>query len=179
MLLFIHSHFKVLILILLFGLLQINHPIFDVSFLENESDFEAKLQYLDLSMATITKLSLKLLLSRCRQLKKLSLEHVVLNDDICNEIAKNEDLEALNLAMCSGIEAWSVRKMLESLKQLSSLNISWTNLSVDAVTSLVTNITPNILRLNMAGCRKTMFDSRKSSLIFSSLVLTAIKYFSL
>uniref|UniRef100_A0A1A9ZJH6 S-phase kinase-associated protein 2 n=1 Tax=Glossina pallidipes TaxID=7398 RepID=A0A1A9ZJH6_GLOPL len=143
---------------------EINHPIFDVSFLENEPDFEAKLQYLDLSMATITKLSLKILLSRCRQLKKLSLEHVVLNDDICNEIAKNEDLEALNLAMCSGIEAWSVRKMLESLKQLSSLNISWTNLSVDAVTSLVTNITPNILRLNMAGCRKTMFDSHLESL---------------
>ncbi|KAL9897555.1 S-phase kinase-associated protein 2 isoform 1-T1 [Glossina fuscipes fuscipes] len=143
---------------------EINHPIFDVSFIENESDFEAKLQYLDLSMVTITKLSLKMLLSRCRQLKKLSLEHVVLNDDICNEIAKNEDLEAINLAMCSGIEAWSVRKMLESLKQLSSLNISWTNLSVDAVTSLVTNITPNILRLNMAGCRKTMFDSHLESL---------------
>uniref|UniRef100_A0A1A9WPH1 S-phase kinase-associated protein 2 n=1 Tax=Glossina brevipalpis TaxID=37001 RepID=A0A1A9WPH1_9MUSC len=152
------------IVILRLAQAEINHPVFEANFLDNESDFESKLQYLDLSMITITKSSLKMFLSRCRQLKKLSLEHVSLNDDICNEIAKNEDLEALNLAMCSGIEAWSVRKMMESLKQLSSLNISWTNLSIDAVTSLVTNITPNILRLNVAGCRKTMFDSHLESL---------------
>lgn len=112
-------------------------------------------------MVSITKPSLKMLLARCRQLKKLSLEHVALNDEICNEIAKNTGLEALNLAMCSGLEAWSVRKIMETLMQLNSLNISWTNLSVDAVTSLVTNVTPNLMRLNVAGCRKTMFDSRK------------------
>ncbi|XP_075148098.1 S-phase kinase-associated protein 2 isoform X2 [Haematobia irritans] len=143
---------------------ELNHPVFEPHFLESEPNFESKLQYLDLSMITITKPSLKMLLSRCRQLKKLSLEHVALNDDICNEIAKNTNLEALNLAMCSGLEAWSVRKIMESLKQLNSLNISWTNLSVDAVTSLVTNVTPNLMRLNVAGCRKTMFDSHLASL---------------
>lgn len=159
--------------------MQINHPVFEPRFLETETNFESKLQYLDLSMITITKPSLKMLLSRCRQLKKLSLEHVTLNDDICNDIAKNTQLEALNLAMCSGLEAWSVRKIMESLKQLNSLNISWTNLSVDAVTSLVTNVTPNLMRLNVAGCRKTMFDSRMyffyklkhSYLIYTSIVL--------
>ncbi|XP_073815092.1 S-phase kinase-associated protein 2 isoform X2 [Musca autumnalis] len=143
---------------------ELNHPIFEPRFLEAEPNFESKLQYLDLSMVTITKPSLKMLLARCRQLKKLSLEHVALNDEICNEIAKNTGLEALNLAMCSGLEAWSVRKIMESLKQLNSLNISWTNLSVDAVTSLVTNVTPNLMRLNVAGCRKTMFDSHLASL---------------
>ncbi|XP_013097530.1 S-phase kinase-associated protein 2 isoform X2 [Stomoxys calcitrans] len=143
---------------------ELHHPVFEPHFLETEPSFETKLQYLDLSMITITKPSLKMLLSRCRQLKKLSLEHVALNDDICNDIAKNTGLEALNLAMCSGLEAWSVRKMMESLKQLNSLNISWTNLSVDAVTSLVTNVTPNLMRLNVAGCRKTMFDSHLASL---------------
>ncbi|XP_037819616.1 S-phase kinase-associated protein 2-like isoform X2 [Lucilia sericata] len=143
---------------------ELNHPVFEPHFLETEPSFEAKLQYLDLSMVSITKPSLKMLLSRCRQLKKLSLEHVALNDEICNEIAKNTGLEALNLAMCSGLEAWSVRKMMETLTQLNSLNISWTNLSVDAVTSLVTNVTPNLMRLNVAGCRKTMFDSHLASL---------------
>ncbi|XP_061392741.1 probable serine/threonine-protein kinase DDB_G0267686 [Musca vetustissima] len=143
---------------------ELNHPVFEPRFLEAEPNFESKLQYLDLSMITITKPSLKMLLTRCRQLKKLSLEHVALNDEICNEIAKNTGLEALNLAMCSGLEAWSVRKIMESLKQLNSLNISWTNLSVDAVTSLVTNVTPNLMRLNVAGCRKTMFDSHLASL---------------
>ncbi|KAM7363875.1 S-phase kinase-associated protein 2 isoform 2-T3 [Cochliomyia hominivorax] len=143
---------------------ELNHPIFEQRFLESEPNFESKLQYLDLSMVSITKPSLKMLLTRCRQLKKLSLEHVALNDEICNEIAKNTSLEALNLAMCSGLEAWSVRKIMETLTQLNSLNISWTNLSVDAVTSLVTNITPNLMRLNVAGCRKTMFDSHLASL---------------
>ena len=112
-------------------------------------------------MVAITKPSLKMLLARCHQLKKLSLEHVPLNDEICNEIGKNTGLEALNLAMCSGLEAWTIRKMMENLKQLNSLNISWTNLTIDAVTSFVTNVTPNLMRLNIAGCRRTMYDSRK------------------
>lgn len=141
-----------------------SHPVFDNDFLHAEPKFESKLQYLDLSMVSVAKPSLKMLLSRCRQLKKLSLEHVPINDEICNEIAKNLNLEALNLAMCIGLEAWSMRKIMESLKHLNSLNISWTNLSVDAVTSVVTNVTPNLLRLNMAGCRKTLYDSRKFSL---------------
>ncbi|XP_011189757.1 S-phase kinase-associated protein 2 isoform X2 [Zeugodacus cucurbitae] len=143
---------------------ELNHPIFDSDFLHAEPKFESKLQYLDLSMVSVTKPSLKMLLSRCRQLKKLSLEHVPINDEICNEIAKNTNLEALNLAMCIGLEAWSVRKIMESLQNLNSLNISWTNLSVDAVTSVVTNVTPNLLRLNMAGCRKTLYDSHVASL---------------
>ncbi|XP_018783482.1 PREDICTED: S-phase kinase-associated protein 2 isoform X1 [Bactrocera latifrons] len=143
---------------------ELSHPVFDSDFLHAEPKFESKLQYLDLSMVSVAKPSLKMLLSRCRQLKKLSLEHVPINDEICNEIAKNANLEALNLAMCIGLEAWSVRKIMESLKNLNSLNISWTNLSVDAVTSVVTNVTPNLLRLNMAGCRKTLYDSHVASL---------------
>uniref|UniRef100_A0A034VXV6 S-phase kinase-associated protein 2 n=2 Tax=Bactrocera dorsalis TaxID=27457 RepID=A0A034VXV6_BACDO len=143
---------------------ELSHPVFDSDFLHAEPKFESKLQYLDLSMVSVAKPSLKMLLSRCRQLKKLSLEHVPINDEICNEIAKNTNLEALNLAMCIGLEAWSVRKIMESLKNLNSLNISWTNLSVDAVTSVVTNVTPNLLRLNMAGCRKTLYDSHVASL---------------
>ncbi|XP_054726889.1 lysine-specific demethylase 2B isoform X1 [Anastrepha obliqua] len=143
---------------------ELNHPVFDSEFLHAEPKFESKLQYLDLSMASLTKSSLKMLLSHCRQLKKLSLEHVPINDGICNEIAKNTNLEALNLAMCIGLEAWSVRKIMESLQNLNSLNISWTNLSVDAVTSVVTNVTPNLMRLNMSGCRKTLYDSHVASL---------------
>ncbi|XP_067619262.1 S-phase kinase-associated protein 2 isoform X2 [Eurosta solidaginis] len=144
---------------------ELTNPVFKTTdFLQAEPKFESKLQYLDLSMVSVTKPSLKMLLSRCRQLKKLSLEHVPINDEICNEIAANTNLEALNLAMCIGLEAWSVRKIMESLKNLNSLNISWTNLSVDAVTSVVTNVTPNLMRLNMAGCRKTLYDSHVASL---------------
>ncbi|XP_055849299.1 S-phase kinase-associated protein 2 [Episyrphus balteatus] len=138
---------------------EMSHPIFDPELLQMYPDFECKLQYLDLSMAVITKPSLKSLLSRCRHLKKLSLEHVPVNDEICDEIAKNKDLEALNLAMVSGLEAWSIRKMMIELQDLTSLNCSWTNLNVDGVFALVSNVSPNLMRLNLSGCRKTMFDS--------------------
>lgn len=135
------------------------HPVFDPELFQMYPDFESKLQYLDLSMAVITKPSLKSLLSRCRQLKKLSLEHVAVNDEICDEIAKNKDLEALNLAMVTGLEAWSIRKMMIELENLNSLNCSWTSLNVDSVFALVSNVSPNLMRLNLSGCRKTMFDS--------------------
>lgn len=138
---------------------ELHHPVFDPELLQMYPDFESKLQYLDLSMVVITKPSLKSLLSRCRQLKKLSLEHIPINDEICDEIAKNKDLEALNLAMVSGLEAWSIRKMMIELENLNSLNCSWTNLNVDGVFALVSNVSPNLMRLNLSGCRKTMFDS--------------------
>ncbi|XP_055905493.1 S-phase kinase-associated protein 2 isoform X2 [Eupeodes corollae] len=138
---------------------EMSHPVFDPELLQMYPDFESKLQYLDLSMAVITKPSLKSLLSRCRQLKKLSLEHVPVNDEICDEISKNKDLEALNLAMVAGLEAWSLRKMMLELNNLNSLNCSWTNLNVDGVSALVSNVSPNLMRLNLSGCRKTMFDS--------------------
>lgn len=99
-------------------------------------------------------------------LKKLSLEHVPINDEICDQIAKNVNLESLNLAMCEGLQSWSVRHLMTELVNLNSLNISWTWLSVDAINALVSTITPNLLRLNMAGCRKTMFDSREYSITF-------------
>ncbi|XP_017142944.1 S-phase kinase-associated protein 2 [Drosophila miranda] len=128
------------------------------------SDFKSRLQYLDLSMTSISRVSLRSLMSQCRQLKKLSLENAELSDEICAEIAKNKSLEALNLTMASGLTARSVRLMMESLTNLSSLNISWTDLSADAVTALVTHISPNVIRLNVAGCRRVLFDSHVKSL---------------
>jgi len=119
------------------------------------------LQYLDLSLASISLSSLHTLLAHCRQLKKLSLEHADLNEDICFEIAQNTSLETLNLSMANGLNANCVRQMMESLTKLNSLNISWTDLSADAVTALVTHTPSNIIRLNVAGCRRVLFDSRE------------------
>ncbi|XP_016978984.1 S-phase kinase-associated protein 2 [Drosophila rhopaloa] len=134
------------------------------AFAPSSAGFRARLQYLDLSMASISRSSLRTLLSHCRQLKKISLENTELDDSICTEIAKNKALEAVNLSMASGLTASSVRLMMESLTNLSSLNISWTDLSADAVTALVTHISPNVIRLNIAGCRRVLFDSHVASL---------------
>ncbi|XP_034486394.1 S-phase kinase-associated protein 2 [Drosophila innubila] len=127
-------------------------------------DFQSRLQYLDLSLASISLSSLHTLLAHCRQLKKLSLEHADLNDDICFEIAQNTSLETLNLSMANGLNANCVRQMMESLTKLNSLNISWTDLSADAVTALVTHTPSNIIRLNVAGCRRVLFDSHVMTL---------------
>lgn len=94
---------------------QIAAPIFlpcDVS-----DEYTSKLQFLDLSMADISKDGLLDLLRRCRQLKKLSLEHVALNHEICVQIAENKDLEGLNLTMCEGIDARCLRLMCSALQK--------------------------------------------------------------
>lgn len=128
--------------------------------------YDAKIQYLDLSMAVISKPSLKMFLSQCRRLKKLSLEHVPLDAEILLEISENKDLESLNMTMCEGIETNSLKTLLKNLKNLQSLNISWTSLSIDCVKAFVENVTPSIKQLNIAGCRKSMTDSCKFGFSF-------------
>lgn len=81
-----------------------------------QKDYLTKLQYLDLSMAVISTESLVQLFSKCRQLRKLSLEHVPVNDAVCKAIAQNRRLEVLNLAMCTGINPYGVKKIVGSLK---------------------------------------------------------------
>lgn len=88
--------------------------IFDM---KPSADYVCKLQYLDLSLCEISKSGLKELLSTCKLLKKLSLERVTLNDDICCEIVKNVQLEALNLTMCEGINnVFCIKKLMTELK---------------------------------------------------------------
>lgn len=41
---------------------------------------------------------------------------------------------------------------------LQTLNISWTGLDHDCVRGLVECVSPKLLRLNVAGCRKSMTD---------------------
>lgn len=67
-------------------------------------------------MAIIPIGTLVQLFSKCRQLRKLSLEHVPINDAVCKALALNRKLEVLNLAMCTGITTYGIRKLLNSLK---------------------------------------------------------------
>jgi F-box and leucine-rich repeat protein 1 (S-phase kinase-associated protein 2) len=70
---------------------RIPRPIFD----EYSEGIDLKLQYLDLSLASIDKSSLTQLLAACRILKKLSLEQLEIDNDVCNEIAENSNLEVI------------------------------------------------------------------------------------
>ena len=119
---------------------------------------ECKLQYLDLSMARISPVGLQELLRNCRQLKKLSLEHVQLNEEICLEIAQNKDMETLNLVLCEGLTPRGIKQMFVSLQNLQSLNIGWASLTTDDLDTFCDTVSSNVLRLNISGCRKTMTD---------------------
>uniref|UniRef100_A0A182WK41 S-phase kinase-associated protein 2 n=1 Tax=Anopheles minimus TaxID=112268 RepID=A0A182WK41_9DIPT len=124
-----------------------------------------KVQFLDLSMCTISKPTLRELLANCRALVKLSLENVPLDGGICAEIAENRQLESLNLTMCSGIDVDGMHAMAKALTKLLSLNVSWTNLGLETVQQLVKNLTPQIMHLNIAGCRSTLNDGDVAVLI--------------
>lgn len=138
---------------------KIQSPIFESHFIAE--GFVSKLQYLDLSMASIDKTSLGQLLATCRLLKKLSVEAVPIDDDVCREIAENANLEVLNMAMCEGLSQDGIVIMLPRLQNLLALNVSWTQLNSDCVAAVVEQLTPNIMRLNVAGCRKSLMDKRE------------------
>lgn len=81
---------------------------------------------------------------------------------ICFELGHNFQMETLNLSLTTGLTEYGVRTLMLAMYKLNSLNISWAGLKSDAITSLVTNAPINLMRLNIAGCRKVLFDSRKS-----------------
>lgn len=68
-------------------------------------------------MANICRSALLELLQHCRQLRKLSLEHLAVDTRICVQIASNRELEVLNLTMASGLTAFDMRMMFGHLNK--------------------------------------------------------------
>jgi len=132
----------------------ISSPIFtDLS-----SQYRCKLQYLDLSMATIQSNCLALLIKTCKYLKKISLEHCDLNDDVCDGISENMNLDVLHLAMVTGLTPNGLKTILVECVKLRELNISWTDLSLPGIQVLTENIPGSIDRLCVAGYREILQD---------------------
>lgn len=103
---------------------EIAHPAFLPGYndLVPES-YICKLQHLDLSMAVVSAENLSDLLSKCRYLKKLSLEKCTLNKVSCEAISSNSDLEVLNLTMCEGMNIESVRDLMKLTRYLPFVKI--------------------------------------------------------
>lgn len=134
-------------------------PIFEPDF--PADDYRSKLQFLDLSMASIEVKELVILLQTCRSLKKLSLEFVPIDDNVCREISENVKMETLNLAMCEGLSLEGITMIMTRLQILFALNISWTHLETESVDVVAAHLAPSLMRLNIAGCRKSLLDRRK------------------
>ncbi|KAJ4439637.1 S-phase kinase-associated protein 2-like [Periplaneta americana] len=124
-----------------------------------------KLQYLDLSMAVISEQGLANLLSVCRTVRKLSLEHCVINEQVCSAIARNVNLEVLNMSACYGITKDCISYILSGCRKLSALNLAWTNLSVATLDILCTELPASMQRINISGCRKTLTDNHVRKLV--------------
>ncbi|KAJ8681569.1 hypothetical protein QAD02_017361 [Eretmocerus hayati] len=144
---------------------EVAHPAFlETSNDINCDDYVCKLQHLDLSMAVILPCDLADVLSKCRYLKKLSLEKCQLSSSSCESISLNQDLEVLNLTMCEGIDLDCVKDLMK-LTRLTSLNLAWCALDSESMEYLCQSLPPTITRLNIAGCRKTLTDDNLRDLV--------------
>jgi len=92
---------------------EIADPVFYEGSEVLSDSYISKLQYLDLSMAVISPVGLAALLSKCKCLKKLSLEKCVVNRDCCRAISQNPELEVLNLTMCENIDIGCITDLIK------------------------------------------------------------------
>lgn len=148
---------------------EIKSPVFTdtpmLSYPADESWPSCKVQYLDLSMASISEDTLCELLASCSNLKKLSLEQCTLNDRVCRMIGANHALESLNMSMTSGFTHLGITSICRGCKSLTSWNLAWTKLTTACIDSLVLTVTPMLQELNIAGCRSEITNDHVSTLV--------------
>ncbi|KAJ8928031.1 hypothetical protein NQ314_019442 [Rhamnusium bicolor] len=121
-------------------------------------DFRSRLLYLDLSMTYISPQCLTIVFSKCRRLKKLSLENVPVNDDVLITLSANKDIEIINFAMATGIQEDGLRYLLTNCRKIRELNIAWTYLNGPSIQYICENLPSTMDRLNFSGCRKLLSD---------------------
>lgn len=119
----------------------------------------SKLQFLDLSMATVELSCLERILNSCRSLRKLSLENVPLSEACCLAIGLNPGLEVLHLAMCTGFTLPGLNMILMGCANISELNLSWAELTEAEVRLLCSSLTKKLERLCLAGYREKIQDA--------------------
>lgn len=73
--------------------------------------------YLDLSMAEISKQCLTDLLEKCYRLKKISLEHVPVDDGVLQALSYSKDIEVINFAMVEGITTEGIKFLLNTCRK--------------------------------------------------------------
>lgn len=115
-----------------------------------------RIQHMDLSNCTISAAALHSILCRCHKMQNLSLEGLVLSDEILRSIAQNTELVRLNLSGCSGFSAETLEEVLINCSRLEELNISWCDFTADHIRALVNHIPPSVTQLNASGYRQNL-----------------------
>ncbi|NWW81033.1 SKP2 protein, partial [Climacteris rufus] len=127
----------------------IGNPLFKTS-------TRLKVQHLDLSNCTVSAADLHSILCLCEKLQNLSLEGLVLSDDLIKSIARNPNLIRLNLCGCSRFSAEALELMLSSCSMLEELNLSWCEFTATHVKAAVNHVTSKITQLNLSGYRENL-----------------------
>ncbi|MBN3274849.1 SKP2 protein, partial [Polyodon spathula] len=115
-----------------------------------------RVQHLDLSSCTMSVAVLEDVIGRCCRLRNLSLEGLVLSDQVLICLAQNPELLRLNLSGCSGFSAHSLGEMLHHCTRLEELNLSWCEFTSDHVKAAVNNIPESVTQLNLSGYRQNL-----------------------
>ncbi|XP_005306969.1 S-phase kinase-associated protein 2 [Malaclemys terrapin pileata] len=124
-----------------------------------------RVQHMDMSNCTINVADLHTVLCRCDRLQNLSLEGLVLSDDIIRSIAQNSSLVRLNLSGCSEFSAEALEIMLISCSGLEELNLSWCDFTTDHIKAAVNHISANVTQLNFSGYRQSLQISDIKTLV--------------
>uniref|UniRef100_A0A1E1XDG1 Putative s-phase kinase-associated protein 2 n=1 Tax=Amblyomma aureolatum TaxID=187763 RepID=A0A1E1XDG1_9ACAR len=132
---------------------------------DSKSSIMCKVQYLDLSMASISRSALCQLFARCTQLKKLSLEQCTVDDKICRLIGANQDLETLNMCLTTGITPIGIAHICKGCTSLTALNLSWSGMKRACLDSFVLTVTPKLRELNISGCHTELRNGHVSALV--------------
>jgi hypothetical protein len=57
------------------------------------------------------------LLNVCKNLRKLSLEHCTVNDNVCAAIGQNHNLDVLNMSACYGVTQSCIKNILTGCRK--------------------------------------------------------------
>ncbi|XP_042660536.1 S-phase kinase-associated protein 2 isoform X2 [Tyto alba] len=115
-----------------------------------------KVQHMDLSNCIVSTADLQNILCLCQRLKNLSLEGLVLSDNIIKSIAKNPSLVRLNVCGCSRFSAEALELMLSSCSKLEELNLSWCDFTAAHIKAVVNHVSAQITHLNLSGYRHNL-----------------------
>ncbi|XP_072018966.1 S-phase kinase-associated protein 2-like [Amphiura filiformis] len=150
---------------------KIEEPVFSLNYrhkakkqcnkLRNgKQSITTKVQYLDLSACDVSTSTLQEIIKSCPPLRKLSLESCMVNVSVLTCVGqKAQELEELNLSMCEGVIDYGMMQLLVNTPNLTSLNLAWTSLNKQTLTTLTDNIPTNLEKLNLSGCGRNLEDN--------------------
>ena len=133
-------------------------------------DGSSSLIYLDLENCEANLKTFEEILASCHSLQKLSMSSKgqinFLTSNMIRSIGyqNGHALQTLNLSYCVGLDLESIQKITKHCVELKNIAIFSTHLSKDSINFLVTNLTPNVEKIDL-GCVSYLKDEHLKALV--------------